>query len=197
MSGAAARWVALLGGTFDPVHEGHLRVAQAALAHPRVDAVRLIPSPAPPHKPGATFAPYADRVAMCRLACASLVAIEVWELEAERSGPTFTIDTMNTARRLLAPQVPAFLMGADSLLDLPAWHRLEALLRDHVLLVVPRPGFDLSLVDPAILARVHVLPMIESPISSTEARAAAARGGNVPLTADVERYIRAKGLYGT
>ncbi len=196
---ADGRWVALLGGTFDPPHTGHLQVARAGLQDPRVDEVRLVPSPSPPHKPRGARAPFADRVAMCRLACAELERVSVWEIEGgtEAGGatPRYTLETMDLATRLLAPRVPVFLLGADGLIDLPGWYRPHELVERHKLLAVPRPGFDLDRVEAWILERVELLKMAETEVSSTAVRKVLAAGGNVPLVASVEEYIRSRRLY--
>jgi nicotinate-nucleotide adenylyltransferase len=193
----AVRWVALLGGTFDPPHNGHLRAAQAGLRHPRVDEVRLVPSPSPPHKPLGARASFADRVEMCRLACAEMPGVSVWEIEGQgEASPHYTLETMDLAVRLLAPRVPAFLLGVDGLIDLPSWYSPRELLERHILLAVPRPGFDFGRVQPWVLQRVEVLEMEETDASSTAIRRDLPGSGNVPLLASVEHYIRRRRLYG-
>ncbi len=189
-------WVALLGGTFDPVHRGHLGLVRAALAHPRVDEVRLVPSPAPPHKPQGASASFEQRVAMCRIACRELRGASVWEIEKDRPGPSYTIDTLAHAAPLVAPKLPVFLMGADSLIDLPSWHQPERLLECWTVLVVPRPGYDLARVPATLLERVQLLTMEPSDASSTRARALAGGARNALVTPGVDRYIRSHGIYG-
>ncbi len=190
-----APWVALLGGTFDPIHLGHLRIAAAALDHPGVHEVRLLPAIHPPHKPHGAHATFEHRVAMCRIACAEAPKVSVWELESELESPCYTIDTLDQAAARLAPKTPVFVMGADSLIDLPSWHRPDELLESYALLVVRRPGFDLARVPASTLSMVHILEMNESALSSTLARNLAHGRGNASVPAGVDRYIHDHHLY--
>ena len=196
-SSRPAPWVALLGGTFDPIHLGHLRIAAAALEHPGVAELRLVPALRPPHKVRGAHASFEHRVAMCRIACRETPRVSVWELEGELGCVCYTIDTLDEAAARLAPGIPVFVMGADSLIDLPNWHRPDELLERHALLVVRRPGFNLARVPPTTLSRIQVLEMNETPLSSTLARSVAHRPGNAFVPAGVDRYIHQHQLYGS
>src|SRR5436853_590156 len=113
------------GGSFNPIHNGHLICAQAVAAKEGYESVVLIPSGQPPHKPDASdFASAPDRLAMCRLAAQSVAGLEVDDIEMRRAGPSYTIDTAQELRqRSGSDDKIAWLIGADMLLYLPKWHR--------------------------------------------------------------------------
>jgi nicotinate-nucleotide adenylyltransferase len=141
----------LLGGTFDPVHNGHRALADAALASGAVDHVRWIPAGQPPHRNGPA-ASAEQRLAMVRLMIEDQPAfgLDAGEVEAARQGqPSYTVHTLARLRRELGPDRPlALILGADAFLGLPGWHRWNEILPMTHLLVAVRPGFGL---DPANL----------------------------------------------
>jgi len=190
--------VVILGGTFDPVHRGHLGLARAALGLDDVGEVRLVPSPLPPHKiePAAS---YGDRVEMCRLAVEDLPSVEVWELEADRTGPTFTVDTMDEAARRLAPRPVLFLMGADGLADLANWKDPAGLVARHEVLVALRPGWDPWASGSEFIARVRTVEMPQDDVTSTAVRSRVREGLSIDqwVGASVADYIDANSLYRT
>src|SRR2546423_8060516 len=129
------------GGSFNPIHNGHLRCAEAVATKAGYDKVLLIPSAQPPHKPDAPdLAPAEDRLAMARLAAplAEGVPFEVSDVETRRGGPSFTIDTAQELRDQGINPVH-WLIGADMLLYLPKWHRWRALPPPLPLPVLPPP----------------------------------------------------------
>ncbi len=131
--------LAILGGTFDPVHIGHLRVAwEAAEA---LDAeVRLVPAHVPPHRPQPQASP-AHRVAMLRLALAGQARLALDERELSRPGPSYTVDTLRELRREIGSQRPLLLLvGADAYAGLPSWHDWLELYALAHLVVLTRPG---------------------------------------------------------
>lgn len=137
----------LLGGTFDPVHRGHLALCQAALASGAVSEVRWIPAGDPPHRAG----PRADgghRLRMVELAVAGLAncAVDDGEIRAAARGRrSYTVDTLERLRAELGPSRPlAWILGADAFLGLPSWHRWQALPALCHLLVAERPGSTLA-----------------------------------------------------
>lgn len=188
------------GGSFNPIHNGHLRCAEAVAAKAGYDRVVLIPSARPPHKPdNAELAPAADRLAMCRLATAGSSLFEVSDIETRRSGPSYTIDTAQKLRQCGEVDVN-WLIGADMLHSLPTWHRPLDLLRDVHFLVMARPGWtiDWNLLPPAfrhLKDQVVVAPVMD--ISSTEIRRRVRQ--NLPIDhlvpPPVARYINEHGLY--
>ena len=117
------RRILIFGGTFDPVHHGHLIVAQAIAERAPFDRVTFVPTASPPHKEPAR-APGSDRLAMLRLACEGERGFEVSDIELRRQGPSYTVDTLAELRRLESPGAEFhLLLGADMLAELPNWHR--------------------------------------------------------------------------
>jgi nicotinate-nucleotide adenylyltransferase len=136
--------IGILGGTFDPIHFGHLRLAQEAGDALKLGQVRLIPSGTPPHRP-APQASAADRLAMARLAVSGNPLLTVDEREMRRGGPCYTVDTLGELRRELGAAQPiCLLLGADAFLDFATWRRWhEIFLLAHIV-VAHRPGFPVD-----------------------------------------------------
>ena len=136
--------VGILGGTFDPIHFGHLRLAEE-LAHTlKLARVRLVPSGTPPHR-AAPHAPAAHRVAMTRLAVAGNPLFMVDEREAARAGPAYTFDTLAELRAELGATCPlVLLLGADAFLEFAAWHRWHELFGLAHVAVAHRPRFPVE-----------------------------------------------------
>jgi nicotinate-nucleotide adenylyltransferase len=139
MSVTARKLIAILGGTFDPVHNGHLRVAwEAAEA---LDAhVRLIPAQVPPHRP-APVASAAQRVALLQRALAGQTRLALDTRELDREGPSYTVDTLRGLRAELGPAQPlVLLVGADAFAQLPTWRQWRALFDLAHIAILTRPG---------------------------------------------------------
>ncbi|MFD1218316.1 MULTISPECIES: nicotinate-nucleotide adenylyltransferase [Microbulbifer] len=135
--------IALFGGTFNPVHFGHLRMALELKELLELDEMRLLPSRQPAHRaePGASAQARRDMVALAVENCPQL---QLDERELNREGPTYTVDTLEELRQELGNNVSlSFCMGLDSLLGLPAWHRWEKLTELAHLIVVTRPGWQI------------------------------------------------------
>lgn len=214
--GAAPRLsIGILGGTFDPVHHGHLRSAVELLEHLGLDELRLMPSATPPHRgtPGCTAQ---QRVHMTELALAGENGLSCERLELDREGPSYTIDSLVELRHQLGPETSlALVMGCDALLTLPSWHRWESLLDYAHIVVMARPGWTLPTSGPvakwladnrcaeatalkqAAHGRVLVEQMRPLPISSSEIRSLLAQGRSVRflLPVRVLDYIEAHKLY--
>jgi nicotinate-nucleotide adenylyltransferase len=136
--------IGLFGGTFDPIHYGHLRLAEEIIETAKLAEVRFVPSGTPPHRsrPGAD--PH-HRVEMARLATAGNPRFSVDDRETKRSGPGYTYDTLTELRRELGSQRPiALLLGADAFLDLATWHRWHQLFDLAHIIVAYRPGFPID-----------------------------------------------------
>lgn len=185
---------ALFGGTFDPIHDAHLAIAQAALADAEFPLRRIlfVPAANPPHKSGLPMAPWEDRVRMAELACAGVPEFEVSRIE-QNANPSYSILTIE--RLLAAGAGPlAFLIGADAFAEIRTWHRWQDVIRLVEFIVVTRPGSDY---DAPQGARVHELGGLELPVSSSEVRDGISRGETgVPVPAPVIAYIREHRLYG-
>jgi nicotinate-nucleotide adenylyltransferase len=143
------------GGTFDPVHHGHIAIARAA-RDALAATIRLMPAPDPPHRPppGAS----ADqRAAMLELACAAESGLLLDRREFARGGPSYSIDTLRELRAELGATAPiALLLGADSFVDLPNWHDWHGLFDHAHIIVADRPGSPLEgELPPALAARMH------------------------------------------
>jgi nicotinate-nucleotide adenylyltransferase len=196
----------VLGGSFDPLHIGHLILAEEARLALGLGQVLFMPAGAPWRKAGQELSPRQDRLAMVRLAVGDNPHFAVSTLEIERDGPSYTAETLAA----LHEQLPGdselfFIMGADSLADFPHWHQPQRILELARLAVAERPepegvGFGEALVEEvaeAMRQRVVWLRMPRIDISSTALRDRVRRGlwirYWVPLP--VEEYIRQHGLY--
>jgi nicotinate-nucleotide adenylyltransferase len=201
----------LFGGSFDPVHKGHLHAARAARERFGLDRVVFMPALHPPHKAGDELAPAADRCEMIARAITGLPGLEVSTLELERAGPSFTIDTVRGLRPALHEPEQAeiyLVLGSDNLASLGSWKAARELLLETIPIVILRPG-DEARVPPqlsrtlgsSLSARLErgFLPLPPAPGASRELRARLASGErNLPeLPAAVEAYIIERGLYGT
>lgn len=188
------------GGSFNPIHHGHLICARAAAEALSFDRVLLIPTAQPPHKPAdKDLAPSADRLEMCRLAIAGSGLFDLSDIELARTGPSYSIDTAVELKRHGWDRV-AWLIGADMLLYLPKWHNVRQLLQEVDFIVMARRGWDLDwqTLPPEfrhLQANVVKTPTID--ISATEIRARVAGGREIDFLTppSVVRYIHDRGLY--
>ena len=132
--------IGILGGTFDPVHMGHLVLAETARDTLRLDRVYFVPAADPPHKQGQVIAPKDDRLAMLELALASNAAFSISLIDLDRPGPHYTADMVELVREKLAADDELwFLMGLDSLIDFPNWHDPERIRSTARLAAATRP----------------------------------------------------------
>jgi nicotinate-nucleotide adenylyltransferase len=200
--------VGVFGGTFDPVHFGHLILAEQCREQGRLDEVWFVPAPRPPHKDEDSLTRFEQRAEMLALALAGNPAFRALDIEKGRAGPSYTADTLAELQRR-HPQDELFLIvGSDTLKDLPTWHEPQRVLRCAGLLVTARPG---NPVLPAedLRARIPLpadvplrLEVVQTPlvdISSRDLRRRAAQGRSLRylLPRGVECYIHDKGLYRT
>lgn len=185
--------IAIFGGTFDPVHNGHLAIAREAAERFSLDRVLFVPAARPPHKEGGTAAGYEDRYCMVELACQGEPRFEPSRLEAGQ-GRSFSILTIERLRaRLASDSELFFLIGADAFADLRSWMRWQDVVREVEFIVVSRPGFAYD-VPPG--ARVLRLDALSLPVSSSAIRAAVAAGATPSdLPSPVLEHIRERGLY--
>jgi len=188
----------LFGGTFDPIHLGHLILAEACREACALDRVWFVVAGSPPHKPGGRT-PVADRLEMARIAVAGHEAFEVSEAEARRPGPHYSVETIEA----IAAERPGdglfFLIGADSLVDLPSWRQPEKIAALATLVVVNRPAFDpppAPDLGPGARPIVDVsIPPIGIASHDLRRRLAEGRSIRYQVPRGVEAYIRAQGLY--
>ena len=218
------RSLGLFGGTFDPVHRGHLAAARTARERLHLDAVHFVVAGRPPHKERSPLSPYPHRCAMVSLACACQPGLVPSLAEA---GPDFSgaatfysVDLVRAYRKHLARGAHLyFLIGADAFLEVGKWREPEALLDACDFVVVSRPGFSLeqlrAALPPNMLPRsrerrtssrgtlrlrrstVHLISSVNVPVSSTDIRRRVARGRSISglVPAAVEDYIRKQSLY--
>jgi nicotinate-nucleotide adenylyltransferase len=194
------RRIGLMGGTFDPIHHGHLVAAEQARWQFDLDTVLFIPTGQPWQKP-VGVSPAEDRYRMTVIATASNPAFEVSRVEIDHPGPTYTVDTLRRLRAELGEDARLFFItGADAVLHILTWKDREEVLALAEFIAATRPGYDLErLTERLPLARERLHPM-EIPmlaISSTEIRARVARGAPIQyLVPDgVVEYVAERGLY--
>jgi nicotinate-nucleotide adenylyltransferase len=166
--------VAFFGGTFDPIHRGHLAIAAAAADQLALDTILFAPTGRQPLKPSGATVSFADRLAMTTLACTAAPRFEPSALDAPRPDgtPNYTVHILAALREKMPGATLFNLVGADSFLALPRWHQPERLLELAEWIVVSRPGFSLDALTltPAQSTRVHILDGIHEDVSATDLR---------------------------
>lgn len=195
--------IGIYGGTFNPIHIGHLVAAQDTIERHRLDSLFWVPSARPPHKRCAGLAPAEDRCAMIVAAIAGAPRMAVCRWEIERGGRSYTVDTVRRFRAEFPRANLFFLIGADSLYELHTWREIGAILDLCRMVTVTRPGFAIRRsrirLPAATVARLMAdrVQSHEIGISSTEIRRRLAAGRPIRyLVPDaVEALIRERGLY--
>ena len=214
------RSIALFGGTFDPIHTGHIAIANAAQRRFHLDAIHFIPSSRPPHKSLRSLAPFTHRYAMVALACTDHPGYIPSLAEAPADGVAshvfYSIDTVKKFRREHPDDHLFFILGADQFLEIPTWRSYDALLDCCDFIIAHRPGFRLDALrlvippeklnrttspDPETIAlrktKVHLLSTVTSHVSSTEVRQRLEKHQSIHglVPARVEAYIQGQALY--
>ena len=211
--------IGILGGTFDPIHLAHLRVAEEVREAQQLDEMRLVPSAVPPHKGRAGLSDAADRLRMVDLAIAGVPGFRSWAVELERSGPSYSVDTLRALRAEVGPaRRIVFAVGFDAFVEFATWREYQAICGLVDLVVMTRPPWPSTLsiaefpvaareafrYDPASdsfrhesghgLSLQHVTPL---DISATAIRERVATGRSIRflVPAAVEEYVTARGLY--
>jgi nicotinate-nucleotide adenylyltransferase len=133
--------IGLYGGTFDPIHVGHLRAAENAREAMGLDLVAFLPAAVPPHRGGTPLSPAADRLAMVRLATASHPRFEAWDFELRRPGPSYTVETVSSLLCERPLDTFVLVVGADTWPEIAAWRDPQKLLALVEVVVVDRPGY--------------------------------------------------------
>jgi nicotinate-nucleotide adenylyltransferase len=198
--------IGIFGGTFDPVHLGHLVMAEQCREQAGLDQVWFVLAARPPHKPEGELTAFARRVEMLQLALAGQPAFRVEELEKDRPGPSYTADTLEAIHRRQPDLDLHFIIGSDSLVDLPQWREPARIVAQAALLVVTRPGFRIQPIEEVrqALELPNETPLrfqvIESPlidIASSDLRRRAAEGKSLryQVPRAVECYIEQHQLY--
>ena len=210
--------IGLLGGSFNPVHNAHLRIAEEAQAACRLDRVVFIPAADPPHKPVAGGISFATRSTMVSMAITGRADFEMSTIEAERGGKSYSIDTIRAFRERFPGAELFFIIGGDSFLEIGTWHRYAEIFCSCSLIVVERPGCLISNPLAALPDEVRGLFSLDgetgrlthesgnsvffikgSPqeLSSTEIRRFAASGADISkyVPPDVAAYISQQRIY--
>lgn len=212
--GEVRQGIAILGGTFDPIHVGHLRSAVEVYDHLQVEQVTLIPAfqPVLRHAPGASAE---QRLHMLSLAVSERSLLQIDDREIQRGGPSFMVDTLTSLRQEVGAQVPLYLvLGADAFVRLDEWHRWRELLSLAHLVVLQRPG-QLAQPAPEVMdalatcrasaaalktqpaGGVCELQLTQLAVSATMIRQLCAEGGHIDylVPTAVQKYIEQQGLY--
>ncbi|NEW05140.1 nicotinate-nucleotide adenylyltransferase [Paenibacillus sp. SYP-B3998] len=193
--------VGIMGGTFDPIHTGHLIAAERARVEADLDEVWLMPANVPPHKPNAPKATAKQRWEMVVVAAEGNPFFRPLDIEIGKGGVSYSIDTIE----LLCANNPntefVYIIGADMVQYLPQWHRIDDIVRQIQFIGLARPGYELDMekIPAHIRSRVKILPMPLIDISSTMIREEMYKGRSVRyLVPDaVHTYMEVNRLYGS
>ncbi len=198
----ASKRVGLVGGTFDPIHYGHLLVAEEARQQYQLGEVIFVPNGTPPHKKDYEVSPAEDRYAMALLATVGNPYFSVSREEIERPGPSYSIDTIRAFQQQLGSQVQLyFITGADAVLEILTWHQPGAIVAECQIIAAHRPGFDLqkmtAVLGPDLASKVEMLAMPAVDISSTQIRERVVQGQGIRYLTPpaVGKYISKSGQY--
>ncbi len=187
----------VMGGTFDPIHIGHLVAASEALHVFALDRVLFVPTGQPWQK--SSYSDAEDRFVMTTLGAATHPCFAVSRIELDRKGPTFTADTMRTLREFHGPDTKLFfILGADAALRFGSWKKVEGLAGFTDLIAVTRPGFALGQIEPdATWPRIHTMEMPGIEVSATDVRerVRAGRPFDYLVPPAVVTYIKERGLF--
>lgn len=193
-----------MGGTFNPIHYGHLVAAEAARDAFQLDQVIFIPAGQPPHKSGLFVADPEHRYLMTFLAIVSNQRFEISRVEIERTGLSFTSDTLAYFRALDPDVVWYFITGADAILDIVTWHHPDMIFQDAELIAASRPGYSLKKIEALKqqlgverVARIHPLEVPALAISSSQIRERVQQGLSIKYLVPeaVEHYIAKNRVY--
>lgn len=189
-----------MGGTFDPVHLGHLVTAEQARVDVGLDEVVFVPAGSPWQKEDADVTGAEHRYLMTVLATAANPHFSVSRLEVDRTGPTYTVDTLRSLKDTLVDTELFFITGADAILNILTWKDADVAMELASFVAATRPGYDLAaLADHDLTDRVALLDVPALAISSSDVRSRFATGRPVRylVPREVEEFARKHGLYGT
>ena len=189
--------VGILGGIFNPIHNGHCAAACLARDFFGLEKVYLVPSGIPPHKYNEGIASARDRLAMTAFAAQASTALSVWDGEIRRGGVSYSIDTIRAIAARHRSRRLFFIIGSDNLPEIATWHCFRDILAAVTLCVAHRPGHSMGIPQELDGADIQVFPSPEWGISSTMIRDYLARGYSCEhlLPAGVVKYIKGHGLY--
>ncbi len=191
----------LFGGAFDPVHYGHLVLAECCREQWQLDAVWFIPAAEPPHKRGGILAPIAQRLEMLELAIAGHAGFAVCRLEAERAGPSYTVDTLDRIRLTHRADELFLILGSDALAELPRWRGCDRVLELATIIAGSRGHSGEQEIEnarrilPAVRLVVADMPHVELCSRDLRNRAAAGHSIRYRTPRAVEKYLETHGCY--
>jgi len=189
--------IGIFGGTFDPIHHGHLIVAEYVREHVGLDRIIFIPTDISPHKQAANPASAKDRLAMLREAIRSNPFFESTDLEVARGGVSYTVETLRTLKQRSPAEDLYLLIGADNISDFLTWREPGEIVRLAQIIVMNRPGFKRTVPDSPLLANVIQCEVPNIDISATEIRRRLLKG--LPISylvpPSVAKYIARHHLY--
>ena len=195
----------ILGGTFDPIHIGHLRTAEEIGQELDLEKVYLVPSASPPHKTEEPIAPFDHRLTMTRLAIVGSSLLDALDLEGRRSGPSYSIETLKELHAIFKPDPDLFfILGIDAFLEINTWKEYERLFDYAHFVIISRPGYRKEMIEPFLMKsglENKTLTIKETTlmdISSTNIRKMVQQGKSIRFLVPgaVRDYIAEKGLYG-
>jgi nicotinate-nucleotide adenylyltransferase len=201
--------IGLIGGSFDPVHFGHLLAAEGAAERLGLEKVIFIPAKQPPHKPYRHLASFQHRYAMVKIAVRGNPKFDVSDVEMRRGGKSYSIDTIHRLRAEYGMDSKLFfIVGADMIPDLPTWKDIKKLVQLCSFAVAVRPGYDVRALEKLAVrmgsdfvreTKRHIIQIPPNGISATEIRRRLRLGKSIRymMPEEVERYIRRNRLYGT
>ena len=210
--------IGILGGTFDPVHLGHLRTAEEAGEKLNLEKVYLIPSFLPPHKTDEPIAPFHHRLAMVRMAVDGSPLLDALDLEGRRKGVSYSIETLKELNRVLHPDPELFfILGTDAFLEIETWKDYRELFDYAHFVIIQRPGYEAKQLGPFLAEirpditkstepdtylttsgkTIRILSLTFMGISSTKLRRMVAQGKSIRflVSEPVRKYIATQGLY--
>jgi nicotinate-nucleotide adenylyltransferase len=191
----------VMGGTFDPIHYGHLVIAEEARQAFGLDRVDFVTSADPPHKQGEPISPAEHRYAMTVLATASNPCFRASRREIERRGPSYSITTIQEYQRDEPGAELFFITGADAILEILTWHRADEAIRLCTFVAATRPGYDLEKLDrilpPGYRAQIRTISVPGVDVSSTQLRERVCQGRSIQylVPEPVVTYIAKHELY--
>ncbi|NLK07213.1 MAG: nicotinate-nucleotide adenylyltransferase [Firmicutes bacterium] len=204
MNEAKSRQIGVMGGTFDPIHYGHLAAAEEAKEAFNLDQVIFVPAGIPPHKDEQQVTSAHHRYLMTLLAIMGNPGFEISRVDLDRKQVTYTVDTLRDLRRLLPECELYFITGADAILEILSWKAADEVLSLAEFIAVTRPGYGLDQLAVALgplyesfKERIHILTMPPMGISSTDIRERLAKDRSIRylLPEIVINYIHKEGLY--
>ncbi len=198
------RIIGLMGGTFDPVHYGHLVAAEEACYQFGMEKVIFIPASKPPHKTGRDISTSEQRLEMTKRAISSNSHFTISDMEIKREGLSYTIDTVRAMKEIYVGWEIYFITGADAVLEILTWKNVEELLQECFFVAATRPGFNLETIDcklgylsKDLLAKIKTVEVPALAISSTDIRQRVREGRPIKylLPEAVEKFIYQNKLY--